>query len=191
MPIDNGDGTLDYTAEMQAEQTYGFDGYSQPQPAGNNPDEYDIGQIVMSATAAIAPDYQAYMGNYGGAENASDGIMSGNSVAPALGSNWITETLSSVAKWYEKQDKETKGTLLSLAGSFVKGAFGYENEERKLKSSEKEADATMLTAQTNADATNKKFANASAIGGTNFGAKPLMAYSNKLAQRQERNQPKV
>jgi len=160
-------------------------------PAGNNPDEYDLGQVVMSATQAIAPGYQAATMDEAEAGLISSGGMTAGPVASTLGSNWITETLSSAAKWYEKQDKETKGTLLSLAGSFVKGAFGYKNEERKLKSSEKTADAAMLTAQTNADATNKKFANASAIGGTNFGAKPLMAYSNKLAQRQERNQPKV
>lgn len=156
--------------------------------AAPSADNFDIGQIVMSATAAIAPNYQQYDDQMRSVETTA---REAGGVAPTLGSNWITETLSGAAKWYEKQDLQTKGTLLSLAGSFVKGMFGYKNEERKLKSSEKIADAAMLNAQTNADATAKKFTNASSIGGTNFGAQPLLSYSDKLAQRQARNQPKV
>lgn len=155
--------------------------------------DFDIGAIVMSATAAIAPDYQAAdaMAGIGAREYGMVGAPVGG-VAPTLGSNWITETLGGAAKWYEKQDKETKGTLLSLAGSFIKGAFSHKNEERKLKSSEKIADAAMLNAQTNADSTNKKFDNASAIGKTTFGAPTgLMTYSDKLAPRRARNQYKV
>lgn len=91
--------------------------------------------------------------------------------------------------WFDKQDKTTKGAMTTLAGSFLKGAFSYKDEQRKLKALEKSGEASMLNAQTNASALeskNTQLAN-SQLSRTSFGAKPGgLMYSNKLAGRQAR-----
>lgn len=161
-------------------------------------------QVPMGEQAAATPafDVTAFMqgvgtvdtslGSYGGISTPQFGtptVMDGNPGATAgLGGNWLTDGFSKALGWFEGQKDQTKGAMVTLAGSFIKGLFSYGDEQRKLKSSEKIADASMLNATTLAEKTDKQFANASSIGNTNFGAKPAggLIYSNKLAQRQTR-----
>lgn len=182
MTIMGGDSNDFVSDDVNAPDPYG--GWDQP--AGEADRSMDIGAMITAATAAIAPDYQGYMGNYGGAESASQSIIAGGA-ASSLGSNWISETFDKALKWYDGQKDSTKGAITTLAGSFIKGLFSYNDEQRKIKALEKSSDATMLNAQTNASATERKFDNASAIGKTNFGAQPQgLIFRNKLAPRQTR-----
>lgn len=153
----------------------------------SQPDPFDAGlALVTSALSGGATD-DAFMGNYGGAENASEAITSDGGVAKTLGDNWLSDGFDKAWKWFDGQKDTTKGAMTTLAGSFIKGLFSYNDEQRKIKALERSSEASMLNAQTNASATQQKFDNASAIGKTNFGAQPQgLIFSNKLAPRQSR-----
>ena len=153
----------------------------------SQPDPFDAGlALVTSALSGGGQDSGAYMGNFGGAENASEAITSDNGIAKTLGSDWA-EGFTKAWKWFDGQKDSTKGAVTTLAGSFIKGLFSYNDEQRKLKALEKSSEANMMNAQTNASATAQKFSNAGAIGKTNFGAKPQgLIFRDKLAPRQTR-----
>lgn len=154
----------------------------------SQPDPFDAGlALVTSALFGSGADSGAYMGNFGGAENTSEAITSNNGIAKTLGDNWLSESFDKATKWFDGQKDSTKGAITTLAGSFIKGLFSYNDEQRKIKALEKSSEANMLNAQTNAGATAQKFDNASAIGKTNFGAQPQgLIFRNKLAPRQAR-----
>lgn len=179
MTIMGGDSNDFVSDDVNAPDPYG--GWDQPAETADQP--MDIVSMISSATAAIAPGYQQYDDQM----RSVDTVNRESGIAPTLGSNWLTETFSGPVKWYESLSKEGKGAVTTLAGSFIKGLFSYNDEQRKLKALEKSSDATMLNAQTNASATERKFDNASAIGKTNFGAQPQgLIFRNKLAPRQTR-----
>ncbi len=177
MPLYNDDGTFDYTNEMQAEQTYGMVGY-EPPAADLFSVDYAMNFINNAGTATQdAP----FMGNFGGAESAGEAITA---QAPKEDEGMVNRLFG----WFDKKNDRTQGAIVTLAGSFIKGMFSYSDEQRKVKALEKQADASMLNAQNNVDVQNTKFANASSIGKTNFGAAPKgLIYSNKLAERQRRS----
>lgn len=139
--------------------------------------------VVMSAVSGDVSGSQQYDDQMRSVET----VNRESGIAPTLGSNWLGEMFGNAFKWYEKQGDMTKAGINTLAGSFIKGLFSYNDEQRKIKALEKSSDATMLNAQTNASATERKFDNASAIGKTNFGAQPQgLIFRNKLAPRQTR-----
>lgn len=151
----------------------------------SQPEQFDIGTLISSTTAAIAPGYQQYDDQMRSVDTVA---RESGGVAPSLGSNWISEMFGNALKWYEKQGDMTKGGINTMAGSFIKGLFSYNDEQRKIKALEKSSEANMMNAQTNASTADRKFSNASAIGQTNFGAaQPQgLIFRNKLAPRQTR-----
>jgi hypothetical protein len=148
-------------------------------------DSFDFGVAMVTSALSGGGDGQADI--YGTSAPGAGLAAESGGIASSLGSNWLSETFGKAMKWYEKQGDHTKAGINTMAGSFIKGLFSYNDEQRKIKALEKSSDATMLNAQTNASATERKFDNASAIGKTNFGAKPKgLIFSNKLAGRQAR-----
>lgn len=185
----------EYYSDVNYNETFGADagqngqtGEALPVTAITGGEGNAIASVISAATQAIAPDYTAYQGTYGGAENQYEAITSGNGgVASSLGNNWLTETFGKAFSWYEGQKDQTKAAVTTLGFSMLKGVFGYADEKRKARSNEKLADAAMMRAQNEVDMTNRKFENASAIGKTNFGKQPTgLLFSNKLATRQAR-----
>lgn len=152
----------------------------------SQPDSFDAGLALVTSALSGGSTESDGMANY------ADRYPAGNNpdesgVAKTLGSNWFAEMVGPAWKWYEKQGDMTKAGINTLAGSFIKGLFSYNDEQRKLKALEKSSEANMMNAQTNASTADRKFSNASAIGQTNFGAKPQgLIFRNKLAPRQTR-----
>jgi Tfp pilus assembly major pilin PilA len=185
---------MDDPTAFDVPQTGDPTAYDVPQfdaPQYGAAEQFDIGSLIASTTAEIAgPDYAAYTGNFGGADNVADSITSSNGVSSTLGTNWLSDGFSKAMNWFDGQKDFTKGATVTLAGSFLKGFFSNDakNTKAKLKIDQQIADASTLKAQTDASATQQKFANASSIGQTNFGAPPAggLIYSNKLAGRQIR-----
>lgn len=121
--------------------------------------------------------FYTYIGGPSGTDVGLTGA--GQTLATGLGNAWT---------WFNGQKDQTKSSMIALGGSFLQGFFSKDSKERAIKAQEKMADAAMLRAQSESSTQEKKFANASAIGKTNFGApnpKGLI-YSNKLVERQKR-----
>lgn len=162
--------------------------FDAPQYGGS--EQFDLGTLIATTTADIAgPGYADIYGTSApGAGLAAE--SPGTGVASGLGTNWLSEGFSKAMGWFDGQKDFTKGATVTLAGSFLKGFFSNDakNTKEKLKIDQQIADASTLKAQTDASVTQQKFANASSIGQTNFGAPPAggLMYSNKLAGRQTR-----
>lgn len=140
-----------------------------------------LNSSAPDASAATAPDVSA-MG-FG------DEQMRSVASAAAEAKDQPVSMVDRLFGWFDKQDKATKGAMTTLAGSFLKGAFGYKDSQRALRSAERSSEASMLNAQTNASALESKNAQLanSQLSRTSFGAKPGgLIYSNKLAGRQAR-----
>lgn len=158
--------------------------------AGGYDDSFEAGvQMVESAftNSTAGGDGQADI--YGtSAPGAGLAAESGGQAAAGLGGNWLSEGFGKAMGWFDGQKDFTKGAMVTLAGSFLKGLFSYGDEQRKMKSLEKSSEANMLRATTEANLAQQKMSNASSIGQTNFGAAPAggLIYSNKLAERQKR-----
>lgn len=151
----------------------------------SQPDSFDAGVALVTSALSGGGDGQADI--YGTSAPGAGLAAESGGIASTLGSNWLSESFDKATKWFDGQKDSTKGAVTTLAGSFIKGLFSYNDEQRKLKALEKSSEANMMNAQTNASATAQKFSNASAIGKTNFGAQPQgLIFSNKLAPRQTR-----
>ena len=120
-----------------------------------------------------------------------DSLAMGDSgVAAGTGESWFDQTFGKAFDWFDKKGDKTQGALLTIGGSFLQGLFSAKASERKLKASEKASEASMMNAQSNADALALKketLAN-SQISGTSFGAKPAPLKYNpaNFAARQKR-----
>lgn len=157
--------------------------------AGGYDDSFEAGvQMVESAFTPSTAGGDGQADIYGtSAPGAGLAAESGGQPA-GLGENWLTEGFGKAMGWFDGQKDSTKGAMVTLAGSFLKGLFSYSDEQRKMKAMEKSSEASMLRATTEANLSQQKMANASSIGQTNFGAAPAggLIYSNKLAERQKR-----
>lgn len=156
--------------------------------AGGYDDSFESGvQMVESALGGgSGGDGQA---DIYGTSAPGAGLAAESGGKPAgLGDNWLSEGFGKAMGWFDGQKDSTKGAMVTLAGSFLKGMFSYSDEQRKMKAMEKSSEANMLRATTEANLSQQKMQNASSIGQTNFGAVPAggLIYSNKLAERQKR-----
>ena len=151
----------------------------------SQPDSFDAGVALVTSALSGGGDGQADI--YGTSAPGAGLAAESGGIASTLGSNWLSESFDKATKWFDGQKDSTKGAVTTLAGSFIKGLFSYNDEQRKLKALEKSSEANMMNAQTNASTADRKFSNASAIGQTNFGAKPQgLIFRDKLAPRQTR-----
>ncbi len=160
MPIDNGDGTFDYSGDA---------GYALP--------DFDYTGFLQGADSV-------FMGNYGGADSTENSITGNNGAAAPSDNGGIAAALGSMWSWYNgsKENKDTVNVLASMFAGITKNKIA----EKDSKAKQMSAEASQLNAQTNATADARKAANMN--GKVNFGG--LMntpKFSDKLAVRRARS----
>lgn len=171
-----GENAADYSDDQQVADIYPQQStFGQQEDSAVNP-FYTYVQPASNGVASFGQGNNLSMGNAG--------------VAAGTGESWFDETFGKAVKWFDSKGDKTQGALLTIGGSFLQGLFGAKANERKLKASEKSAEASMMNAQSNADALALKketLAN-SQISGTSFGAKPAPPKYNpaNFAARQKR-----
>ena len=162
MPIDNGDGTFDYSGDA---------GYALP--------DFDYTGFLQGADSV-------FMGNYGGADSTENSITGNNGAAAPSDNGGISSVLGSAWSWFNdpKNDKKSS-TIMALVGGALAGIGKQKTADRASKAAMMAAEASSLNAQTNANADARKAANANAK--VDFGLIGKPVYSDKLAVRRARS----
>ena len=140
------------------------------------------------------PDFD-YTGFMTGVDSVStDAWSQGEVVAPSIAggaaapsdNGGIAQALGSMWNWFNdpKNDKKSS-TIMALVGGALSGIGKQKTADRASKAAMMSAEASQLTAQTNAAADARKAANAN--GKVNFGLIDTPKFSDKLAVRRARS----
>lgn len=163
MPIDNGDGTFDYTSDYQ--------GGLLTQPAADlYPTQNTFGQTSNETTNP----FYTYVNNFQSVNDlAGAAVTNYGGVADGAGQSWFDKTFGEAVKWFDSKSDKTQGAILGIGGSFLQGLFGARAKRKQIEAMTRSSEAAMLNAQTNAKAQADKTAQAAAsqVSGTTFGAK--------------------